>query len=168
MKFRFKGLDEYVRKLERLSNLATVQAMIDKAVADGSKIVNDETISELQGLPTDDRPYRVDMRNGIRTIEKEFLIKEFGTSPIENKNWFINDKTGVDKGKLTYNGTRSEDNWREYTPAIVLARSLERGTSFMQPNPVFSRASRKARTPCLKEMERSLNESIEKICNGNF
>ena len=166
MKFRFKGLDEYVRKLERLSNLATVQAMIEKAVADGSVIVDDMTIAELRGLPTDDRPYRVDMRNGIRTIEKDFLIKEFGTSPIENKNWFINDKTGVDKGKLTYNGTRSEKNWREYTPAIVLARSLERGTSFMPRNPVFSRASRKARTPCLKEMERSLNESIEKISKG--
>ena len=162
MRYRFKGLKEYVEKLGRLSNPFNAEACIDVAVDKGSEVVADYTVQELKNLPTDDRPGRVDQRTGLRTIQKNFLIEEFGVSPLENKNGFINRKTGVDRGVLTYKDGSG------YTPAIVLARSLEAGTSFMQKNPVFSRASRKARKPCLEAMEKSLNESIEAICRNNF
>ena len=152
MRYRFKGLKEYVEKLERLSNPFNAEACIDVAVDKGSEVVADYTVQELKNMPTDDRPGRVDQRTGLRTIQKNFLIEEFGVSPLENKN----------RGVLTYKDGSG------YTPAIVLARSLEAGTSFMQKNPVFSRASRKARKPCLEAMEKSLNESIEAICRNNF
>lgn len=163
MRYRFKGLNEYVAKLERLSNKFNAEMCVEVAVDAGAKVVDEYTVRELEKLPTDDTPGKVPMRKSIRTIEKKFLIKEFGTSPLENKNGFINRKTGVDTGTLTYN-----DRGDSYVPAIVLARSLERGTSFMPKNPVFSRASRKARKPCLEAMERSLNESIEAICRNNM
>lgn len=162
MRYRFKGLDEYVRKLERLSNRFNAEACIEVAVDEGSKVVSEYTVKELQALPIDDRPGKLDKRNGIRSIEKKFLIDEFGITPLENKNGYINAKTGVDKGRLDYPKSNS------YVYAVVLARSLEKGTSFMPRNPVFSRASRKARTPCLNAMEKSLNESIEAICRNNF
>lgn len=166
MKFRFKGLDKYIKKLENLSNLATIEASIKKAVEDGSKVVDEYTVREIEKIPIDDSyssRNRIDTlkrkRNGLRTVQKKFLLREFGTSPVENKAWFINDKTGVTRGTLKLgNG---------YLPAVTLARRLERGTSYMDKNPVFSRASRKARKPCLKEIERSLNESIESVWNYN-
>lgn len=166
MKFRFKGLDKYLQKLENISNLATVEASVKKAVEDGSRVVDEYTVREIEKIPTDDsysNRNRIDTlrrkRNGLRTVQKNFLLKEFGTSPVENKRWFINDKTGVAKGTLSLGSS--------YLPAVVLARRLERGTSYMDKNPVFSRASRKARKPCLKEIERSLNESIESVWNYN-
>lgn len=166
MKFRFKGLDKYLNKLESISNLATIEASIKKAVEDGSRIVDEYTVREIEKIPTDDSYSsrdRIDTlkrkRNGLRTVQKKFLLREFGTSPVDNKRWFINDKTGVARGTLQLgNG---------YLPAVTLARRLERGTSYMDKNPVFSRASRKARKPCLKEIERSLNQSIESVWNYN-
>lgn len=161
MRYRFKGMKEYIDKLNRLSNPFNTEACIDVAVSKGSEIVGEITRQELQNLPTDDRPGKVDYRKGIRSLQKKFLIEEFGITPLANDNGFINKKTGVGTGRLDYKGGG-------YTYAVVLARSLEKGTSFMPKNAVFSRASRKARKPCLEAMEQSLNESIEAICLNNF
>lgn len=162
MKFRFKGLDKYITKLENLSNSFNAQACVEIAVDKGAEVVAEMTVAELKNLPEDNKPWATaeNKRHGVRSIEKQFLIKEFGVTPLENKNGYINEKTGVDKGTLTYHG-------HGYTPAVVLARSLERGTSFMDKNPVFSRASRKARKPCLNAMQESLNESITILFNNN-
>lgn len=163
MRYRFKGLNEYVAKLERLSNRFNTEMCIEIAVDEGAKVVADYTLKELEKMPVDNTPGKPPMRKSIRSIEKAFLIKEFGTTPLENKNGYINRKTGVDRGTLDY-----DDSGKYYVPAVVLARSLEAGTSFMPKNPVFSRASRKARKPCLDAMEKSLNESIEAITRNNL
>lgn len=164
MRYRLTGLKEYVQKLERISNRFNTEACIDVAVDKGAEVVAEYTREELMKLPTDDTPGKIPMRKGIRSIEKSFLLSEFGITPLENKNGYINRKTGVDRGTLTYNDNKPYS----YVPAVVLARSLESGTSFMPKNPVFSRASRKARKPCIEAMEKSLNESIEAICLNNF
>lgn len=160
MKYRFKGLNEYVAKLENLSNAFNAEVCVENAVTEGSKVVAEYTVKELEGLPTDDTPRKLDKRGGIRTIQKKFLIKEFGVTPLDRKGSFINRKTGVDRGVLDYGGYG-------YTPAVVLARTLEKGTSFLPKNPVFSRASRKARTPCLNAMQESLNYDITRIMENN-
>lgn len=160
MKYRFKGLNEYVAKLENLSNSFNAEVCVENAVTKGSEVVAEYTVKELEGLPTDDTPKKLDKRGGIRSIQKAFLLKEFGVTPLDRKGSFINRKTGVDRGVLTYHGYG-------YTPAVVLARSLEKGTSFLPKNPVFTRASRKARTPCLEAMQQSLNEDITRIMQNN-
>lgn len=152
MKFRFKGIDEYIARLERITNPYTAEEMIEKAVEDASKIVDQQTLKELQALPVDNRQYVDGKRDGILQVQKDALIKSFGTSPIENKNDFINDKTGVD---------RSVNKLKQ--PQVVIARRLENGTSYMKKNPVFSRASRKARKPCLEEMQNSLDKSYKAL-----
>ena len=160
MKYRFKGLNEYVDKLVALSNAFNADVCIENAVTKGSEVVAEYTVKELENLPVDNTPGRIEQRKGIRSIQKAFLIKSFGVTPLDRKGSFINRKTGVDKGVLTYDGGG-------YTPAVVLARTLERGTSFLPKNPVFSRASRKARTPCLEAMQESLNEDIARITVNN-
>lgn len=165
MKFRFKGLKEYVEKLERLSNTFNTEACIELAVKEGSDVVAEYTMKELQAMPVDNRPYVKDgMRTSVTKKVKEELIKSFGVTPLANYDGFINKKTGVAYG---YNGVRTR-RYPKGQPNVVIARSLEKGTSFMPKNPVFSRASRKARKPCLAVMEKSLNESIEAICKNNL
>ena len=161
MKYRFKGLDEYVKKLETLSNSFIAEICVDNAVTRGSEVVAEYTLKELNGLPTDDTPKRVDKRNGIRSIQKAFLIKTFGVSPLDVKRNFTNRKTGVDRETINYSDGSG------YLPAVTLARMVENGTSYLKKNPVFKRASRKARTPCLEAMQKSLNEDIEQVTAKN-
>ena len=157
MKYRFKGLNEYVEKLERLSNRFNAEACIEFAVQDGAAVVADYTRKELENLPVDNRPFVAEgKRTSIMQVQKVGLLHNFGTSPIQDRNNLINIKTGVDD----YNKIGQ--------PNVKIARSLERGTSFMPKNAVFTRASRKARKPCLDAIQKSLNESIEAICANNF
>ena len=165
MKFRFKGLKEYADKLERLSNSITANAMVEQAVADGSEIVDKQTYDELLKVKIDNRPYVDGMRDGILQIQKDTLLKAFGTSPIENKRDFINDKTGVDNSKIPYKLTakQQKERYKKNLYVVTMARRLENGTSYMKKNPVFSRASRKARKPCLEAMQESLDRSYKSL-----
>lgn len=158
MRYRFKGLNEYVKKLENLSNHFNAEVCVENAVTKGSEVVSKMTLEELHKLPTDDRKWvdPPDKRKGLRSFEKKDLIESWGITPLDIKRNLIDRKTGVDRG---YN--------RAGTPNVVIARSLEKGTSFLEKNPVISRASRKARKPCLDAMQESLNEDITRIFNNN-
>lgn len=158
MRYRFKGLNEYVRKLENLSNTFNAEICVENAVTKGSQVVAEYTVKELNGLPVDNKKWATqeDKRHGVRSIEKKELIESFGVTPLEIKKNIINRKTGVDRGYVSTG-----------VPFVVLARSLERGTTFMDKNPVFSRASRKARKPCLEAMQQSLNDDINRIMVNN-
>lgn len=162
MKYRIKGLDKYIQQLENLSNVNYTRACIELAVDEGSRVADEYTVRELNNLPTDDDPQRKPKRRGIRTIQKRFLLRTFGVSPSDNDRGFINEKTGVNREVIRYKDRSG------YTPAVVLARQLENGTSYLNRDPVFSRASRKARKSVIEAMEKSFNKSIEEIYNGKF
>ena len=158
MRFRFKGLNEYVKKLEALSNSFNAEVCVENAVTEGSKVVSEMTLDALNKLPVDDRKWATEenKRQGLRSYEKKDLIASWGITPLWVKNNYVDRKTGVDRG---YN--------RNGMANVVIARSLEKGTSFMVKNPVISRASRKARKPCLNAMQESLNRDIISIMVAN-
>ena len=156
MKYSIKGLDKLLTQMADLSNAMVFYNECEKAINKGSDIVADATRNELQNLRVDDRRFVEGQRESIRSVQKVALLKGFGISPIQykdNKN-SIDRKTGVDRAvnKLGQ-------------PNVTVARRLENGTSYMKKNPVFTKASRKARKPCLKAMEDSLNESINYLWN---
>ena len=154
MKYRFKGLDKYVKQLENLSNSYNATVCVENAITYGSRIVREYTDKELKAMKPDDSPRKEGKRSGLRTIQKNFLIKEFGVSPIDDKRTKVNRKTGVDKGRFNYPDSIV------YIPAVTLARMVEYGASYIEKNPVFSRASRKARKACFEAMQRSLTDDI--------
>lgn len=150
MRFRVTGLDKYVRRIENISDPFKAQAYIEKAITDGAELVEYETMKQLRAMPVDDRMNLPDgeKRKGLRSIQKAALIHSFGLSKLEDRRDFLNRKTGVDNG-LNKLGQ----------PHVVVARMLENGTSRMQKNPVFSRASRKSRKACIEAMRKSLQRS---------
>lgn len=155
MKFKFKNLDLLITQIADLSNVMVVLNESKKALDKGSGVVADETRKQLKNLPVDDRKWVDGERTGLRTIQKQAIINGFGVSPIQQNNKDkINRKTGVNRDVNKLN-----------EPNVVVARRLENGTSYMRKDPVFSRASRKARKECLKAMENSLNDSINKLWN---
>ena len=152
MKFQTKGLDRYVRNLEAIGNPYAAEAYIKQAIKDGSDVVADATRSELQKVRVDNRNYVPGMRNGILQVQKDALLDSFGISGIQDKNGFINDKTGVARGKNKLG-----------QPHVTIARRLQSGTSYMPKDPVFTRAARKSRHECIETMQKSLSKAIRDL-----
>lgn len=157
MKYSVKGLDRLFTQLADLSNSSLFIEECVKAIDKGSDIVADTTRSELQNLRVDDRRFVEGQRDSIRSVEKVGLLNSFGITPVQYKDRknSIDRKTGVDdeRNKLDVKN-------------VTVARRLENGTSWMKKNPVFTKASRKARKQCLIAMEISLNDSIQRIWNS--
>ena len=148
--FKFKGIDEYLSKLEAVDMNAT--KYIEKAIFDGAKVVADETKSALKSMPVDNSRAKKDyVRKSINEIQRIGLVESFGVTPIQDRNNFINVKTGF-------------DGFNRIGQANVrVARMLESGTSWMQKNPVISKASRRARKKCEQAIKDSLDNSLKKI-----
>lgn len=155
MRFRFKGLREYVEELTAVSNLFAAEYAVEKALDAGADVVADETRKALETMNVDNRPYVEPQRDSITELQRQGLLNSFGVTPIQHKRNMIDVKTGFDG----YNKIGQ--------PNVVIARSLEAGTSFMPKYPIISRASRKARTACLEAMQKSLTEDIEKTKRVN-
>lgn len=152
MKFQTKGLDRYVQNLEAIGNPFAAEAYIKQAIKDGSDVVADATRSELSKIKVDNRNYVPEGRNGLLQVQKDALLESFGISKIQDKNGFLNDKTGVSRGKNKLG-----------QPHVTIARRLESGTSYMPKDPVFSRATRKSRKECIKVMQESLSKAIRDL-----
>ena len=160
MKYSIKGIDKLLVQLADMSNALVFDEEAKKALEKGADVVADITRQELISMKVDDRPFvnveKEGKRTSIRTIQKNALIRGFGLTPIQytDKKNAMNKKTGVNKDVNKFN-----------QPNVVIARRLERGTSYMDKNPVFSRASRKARNQCIKAMGDSITNSINKMWN---
>lgn len=153
--FKFKGLDEYVRKLENLSSYTEI--LIGEAVYQGAEVVADTTKRAIEGIPVDNRT-SVPTRTSINQKQKNGLIKSFGIAKLQKTKHFYNVKTGFDG----YNDIVT-DRWPQGQPNVMIARSLESGTSFMPKNPVISKATRSAKKACEEAMQKSLDGNIKKL-----
>ena len=147
--FKFKGIDEYLLKLESIT--LNTDKFIHEAIYEGAKVVADETKTALRSMNVDNSRYKKGQtKSSISSVQRNDLVESFGISPIQNKDGFINVKTGV-------------DGFNRIGQANVrVARMLESGTSYMQKNPVISRASRRARKRCEKAMQESLDKNYKK------
>lgn len=151
MRFRFKGLNEYVDMLDQISSVFAREYVIEAALQDGADVVADEQKKALEGLKVDNRPYVEGKRDSILQIQKTGLIKSFGITPVQQKRNLIDVKTGFDG----YNALGQ--------PNVMIARMLESGTSFMDKNPVISKATKRARNDCLNAMQDRITLEIDKI-----
>lgn len=154
-RIKITGLDEYVAKIEKLGYYAA--EYVGKAIYEGAEVVADNTKKALENLPVDNRT-NVEYRTSINEKQKRGLIESFGIASARYDGNFFNVKTGFDG----YNGIITK-RWPQGQPNVVIARSLESGTSFMPKNPVVSRATRESKDACIKAMEKSLKKSIEEL-----
>lgn len=155
--WKFDGLDKYVAKLNTLSNNS--EFIIKRSVYDGAGYTIGEVQKALKALPVDDSAYNPSgMKFSISKIQKRGLIRHSGISSMDNESGFINVKIGADD----YNELAS-NRWPKGQPNIMVARSLERGTSWMKKNPVYSKASRKAKRGAEEAMQKTLEFYINTI-----
>lgn len=156
-KITFKGMDEYISKLARLSTNADIQ--IKRAVYEGTEVVMKAVESSLNAIQTDDTYYsKSGMRKGPTTYQKQGLIESLGIASMRVDGFFINTKIGFDG----YNNVVT-DKWQRGQPNNMVARSVESGTSWMRKQPFMKRAVNQSKKACEEKMKISLDESINAI-----
>lgn len=151
-----KGLDEYLAQLGNLEQRA--RPVIGLAVYEGAKVVADAVRKEIEGLPVESTNSKGSGRRNLLPVEKEGLLEGLGVAKMKNENGFWNVKVGMDG----YNADVTK-KWPYGKPNAMIARSLEKGTSFLVRNAFVSRAVRKARRQAEGAMRDEVDKQIVKI-----
>lgn len=159
MPITFKKGDEYLFKISKLEAAARDQ-VCGRAIYGAAEIVTDEIRAQLKQVPTDESndTFWGELQ-GPKKAQKKGLYDSLGITKMqEDAAGFLNVKIGFDG----YNGLKSK-RWPQGQPNQMVARSVERGTSFMQANPFVKPAMQKATKRARERMKKSVDESIEEI-----
>lgn len=152
------GLDDYMAQLTQAGQRSGGD--IGRAIYVGGKIVADAVRTEIDALPVDDHFAPPGKKRGVKSIEKAGLQAGLGIAKARNSNGFRN----VQIGFHGYNAAKSK-TWPAGHPNAMVARSIQKGTSFMRPNQFFTRAvnnSRAAAEAAMKaEFEKNVSEHFK-------
>lgn len=154
--WKFDGIDDYVAQLEKLED--NTAPAIGRTVWNGAKVVADTVKEAIRQIPIDDRRYVWSgQRRGITTEQRDGLIDGFGIASMRNDNGFINVKIGF----AGYNSVRSKE-FPNGQPNLLVARTVESGTSFMPKIGTISKAVSSAKKKCEEAMRQTFEEEVKK------
>lgn len=163
-KIQVKLGDEYLAKIDRLS-LMTRDQVCGRAIYAGASVAADSVREEIKAMPTaehEGKPWFGTAKHksrGPSPAQKKGLLESLGVTPMsDDGRGFLNVKIGFDG----YNSQKSKQ-WPKGQPNQMVARSIERGTSFMVQNPFMKRAVSKIKKRTLAAMEKAAAREIEKI-----
>lgn len=166
-KIQIKAGNEYLAKISKLSALAQ-DRVCGRSIYAGSAVVADAVREEIQALPTaehEGKPWFGTAEHPARgpsPAQKKGLLDSLGVTPMaDDGKGFLNVKIGFD-------GYNSEKNkrWPKGQPNQMIARSIERGTSFMKANPFVKRAVAQTQKRAKEAMSKAANREFEKIMKG--
>ena len=155
-KFHFEGVDKLVQQYERLEKDS--EKIIGEAIYKGAGVVMRQVENAVQVISTDDRfGTQENPVSGPTTIQKIGLQYALGIAKMRNDNGFRNVKIGFDG----YNNVKTK-RWPNGQPNMMVARSIESGTSWMQKQPFMRKAEQAARGPCEQAMSEAVDQAIRK------
>lgn len=155
---KMTGIEAYNKFLKTL-DMKLYDTVLSRAVYEGSAIAADEVKSELKHLPTvggtgsQEHPLI-----GPNPVQKHFLIESMGVSPIKETDGFVHTRIGYDG----YNSIKTK-LWPQGQPNAMVAVNVERGTSFMFPNPFMKRAINRCKSRVIGVMGTTVDAEIKKI-----
>ena len=166
-KMQIRGLEEYEKALSQMANFT--EEIGKEAVYVGAGIVADAIRNEIYTLPVGEGeisglPPKAKEGQKIAVISKRQradLLESLGIAKIENRKGYIQTKVGFDG----YGSVKTK-KWPNGLPNVILARSINSGTSFMEKNPFARRAVSKSKNTAEKAMGNKVNEEIKKIMEG--
>lgn len=161
--FKVTGLDEYLRTLKELYGRS--EDTINEAVTAGADVVADAIRDEIGRIPVDNRKWvdKGKQRTGLTSLQIKGLSESFGISPMRNDSDFFNRKIGFDG----YNGLRSK-RWPKGQPNSYVARTIEKGTSWMRKYSFMERVAKSQKQPCIAAMIKTFDQKIYDISHDNF
>lgn len=158
-KITFTGLEKYIEELKSLEQES--DDIIKQAVYAGAEVMADGIKSAIQSLPTGSKRFYAHdgtLLKGITPAQKQGLIDGFGISKMENKAGYVNVKIG-------FNGYNSEPTpkYPQGQPNVLIARSVESGSSVRQKHPFVRPAIQKYKKATESAMSKKIDIEINKI-----
>lgn len=156
----FKGLDEFGEKLRQLEEAFSSDDPLEQAIIAGADPVADAIRAGINSLPAEDFRYLRDgdKFNVLSKEAKQGLSAGFGRTPVRRFSASIDAKLGWDG----YFG-HPRKKYPKGIPNQLIARAIESGSSVRQKQPFVQPAVNKTRRKALKAMEKSIDETCEKI-----
>lgn len=159
-----KELEKYASWLAMLGEKEA--EVCGKTIYEMANIAADEVKNKLNGLHAISdaegiKRYKKGERAELTYKAKQGLIDSFGISRLQNDGGFRNVKLGFDG----YNTVRTEA-YPKGQPNILIARSVESGTYFMDKQPFMRPAIKAAKSKCLKKAQETFDKEVKKIMEG--
>ena len=155
--FKFEGIDDLIAQYEKLGENS--EKMISKAIYEGVGVVYRAIQTSLNNINTDNRYGTSDNPlQGPSSLQKAGLEKSLGIAPLRNDNGFVNRKIGFDG----YNGVKTK-TWPSGQPNVLIARSVESGTSWMTKQPFMRTAETASKSQCEKTMRETIDKELKAI-----
>lgn len=157
-KISFKGIDAYAKALDALGR-DMKREVIGKAVYAGADIVADAIRTEIATIPVNNGFVpKGSVTRGIPEKNKEGLASSLGITPMKvDRDGVYNVKIGFDG----YNGNATK-TWPQGAPNALVARAVERGTSWLEATPFMKRAIAKSKRAAEAAMQKAVEDGIEK------
>lgn len=155
-KMTVKGLDEVIAMLSSVEDKA--QDIVEAGLYEGASVVADALRENVSALPTDERWGYETPKSGPSEAEKKVMLNGMGISEFETASG----KTHTSVGFGGYGGYRTK-RFPAGKPVALIARSVERGTSFMHPNPFMKQTKAQARNAASEAISTKIKEEIQKL-----
>lgn len=154
------GLDKYIEELNKLAK--NTSEVLGKSIYVGAGIVADEVRKNIEKIPVSNSSRRGTQSDPIDTItsaQKTGLLQGFGISGMATRDGITNVKLGFEGYNSQVATTSVKAKWTDKRQAnIMIARSVEGGTSFRKKHPFVAPAVRATR----KKAEAAMAEQLDK------
>lgn len=160
--FEVQGLDDYRDVLKTLSR-GELEKILGTTIYNGAGLVADKIRAEINKLPiVDEAEYGSPGHplRGITREQKRGLLEGFGISKMRKKY----DGYDVSIGFTGYNSVRTKKYPKGQANSMI-ARSIEKGTSFRAPHPFLKKTATRTRNACAEEMVRQFEKSFNNLFN---
>lgn len=156
-KMSTKGLDDAIAMLSKVG--AKSEDIVKRGLYEGAGVVADAVKSNIDGIPISETwgTPRVPKR-GPSSDEWLALRDGLGISPMETSGGTTNVSIGFDG--------YSDDVTKNYPkgkPVAMIARSVERGTSFMYAHQFIKPAVTSSKSQAIAKMDQTIKEEIQKL-----
>ena len=155
------GLDEFRAMLDTLGKSG--QGIAKKGLYDAAKVMTDAIKAAVEALPVEDDRYIPDPnkgRNVVTVQEKQDMIKSLGISKMDN-----DDGANLRIGFHGYDSRKTEQ-FPGGRPVVLIARSIESGSSYRRKHPFFRTAVNAAKNAAMDAAEKTIEDEINKITGG--
>lgn len=158
--FEVEGLEQYMNTLQTLSQ-KELKNILGAMLYDGAGIIADEIRKGVNALPVEEdgafgsskHPMR-----GVTRAQKKGLQDSLGVAKMRVKGDEYNISIGFDG----YNSWKTR-KYPKGQPNSLIARSIEKGTSFRSPHPIVEPALRRVQSKCVEAMQKQFDEQINNL-----
>lgn len=157
-KIEMKGLNAYTAVLSNLERSVKTE-VIGKAIYDAAGMVTDEIQKGISSIPTDNTyGWKNHLANGITSKQKAGLHNGLGISHMRDDFGYLNVRVGFDG----YNDVKTTA-FPNGQPNLLIARAVERGTSYVKATPFMKRSIERVRKKAMESMRITVDTNIAKI-----